>query len=110
MTILYLVTRSPFRSSRVRTALSLIEIHLQNQQPVGLILLNDSVIACVKGSSFETQLTNLNAMGLKLFVSATDLKARGIKDSKVFEYCELMTYETLVDQIMDETNKVVSWT
>jgi sulfur relay protein TusB/DsrH len=109
VTILYLVTRSPFRSSRVRTALSLIEYHLQNQQPVGLILLNDSVIACLKGGSFESQLTQLNAMGLKLLVSATDLEARGIKE-KVLEFCELMTYEMLIDHIMDETNKVVSWT
>jgi len=73
-------------------------------------MLNDSVIACVKGSSFELQLANLNAMGLKLFVSTIDLEARGIKDSQVLEFCELMTYEILVDQIMDETNKVVSWT
>lgn len=73
-------------------------------------MLNDSVIACIKGSSFESQLTNLNAIGLKLIVSATDLEARGIKDSKILEFCELITYEALVDHIMDETNKVVSWT
>jgi sulfur relay protein TusB/DsrH len=73
-------------------------------------MLNDSVIASMKGSSFESQLTKLSEMGLKLFVSATDLKARGIKDPQILEFCEQMTYDILVDQIMDETNKVVSWT
>ena len=73
-------------------------------------MLNDSVIASVKGCSFESQLTKLNEMGLNIFVSATDLEARGIKDSQILDFCELMTYDILVDQIMDESNKVVSWT
>lgn len=110
MGILYLVTRSPFRSSRVRTALSLIEWHLKHQEAVGLIMLNDSVIASLKGGSFGPQLTNLNNKGLKLFVSAADLEARGINATKVLEFCECVSYDAIIDQIMDGTNQVVSWT
>jgi len=74
---------------------------------VGLAFIQDAVIGLVKGSSIAEILENKNG-NLSIYVLGPDLKARGINPNKIISNAKIVSYDDLVDLIMDKYQKIVS--
>ncbi len=123
--IVYLFGYSLLGTKQFEQLIPLVKNQLTKEIKVSIVLLHDAVIGASSKVTtpnslkeileFASQLKNLgNVIGveppirLRILVLKEDLEARGFNGESLIPRLELIDYGKLVD-IMDESNKIVSW-
>jgi sulfur relay protein TusB/DsrH len=84
------------------------QLRLQSKSDeVGLLLLQDAVLAAYPAPN--NPLTSDDVSSIKLYVGKEDLKARGITKGKLHSNAKLVATTDVVDLVMEEYDKMVSW-
>lgn len=116
MATLYLVTKSPFIHSDPFEAVKVAILQSAVEEKIGVVLLQDAVLGAKKGQfsekgeTFEQLLLDAVEKGIKVYVLEPDSKARAMKPDQIVEGISPIGYLRLVDLIMEEFEKTVSWT
>jgi len=116
MATLYLVTKSPFVHSDSKEAVNLAVLQKEIEDKVGIVFLQDAVLGVRKNQTsdndetFEHLLLNAIEQEVELYALEGDLMARAIAPENIVEGVKVIDYSRLVDLIMDEYVKIVSWT
>jgi len=100
MSELHTVNKSPFEKSSFESCLG----HALEGSAV--LLYEDGVYAAMKGTAAENRMNS--AKGVKFYVLAADIKARGIDASRLTDGVEVVDYAGFVD-LAAEHDKVVAW-
>jgi len=113
---LYLITKSPFIHNDPSEAVKVAILQRNMEEKIGVVLLQDAVLGAKKKQtsdkeeSFEQLLKEAMGRGLNIYALEPDLRARAIKPEEIVEGVAPVGYHKLVDLIMDEYEKIVSWT
>jgi len=116
MATLYLITKSPFIHNDPSEAVRVAILQRNREEKIGVVLLQDAVLGVKKEQfsekeeSFEQLLLEALGKGVDIYALEPDLKARAIKPEEIIEGVAQIGYPKLVDLIMDEYEKIVSWT
>lgn len=115
MATLYLITKSPFIHNDPFEAIRVAVLQKRNEEKIGVILLQDAVIGVKKGQfsereSFELLVLEAIRKGVNIYALEPDLRARAIKSEEIIDNVTQISYLRFVDLIMDEYEKIVSWT
>lgn len=116
MATLYLVTKSPFIHNDPSEAVKIATLQREKEEKIGVVLFQDAVLGAKKGQfsetgeSFEQLLLEAIGKGVKVYTLEHDSKARAIKQEELIEDVIQISYQQLIDLIMEEYEKIVSWT
>lgn len=112
---MYLITKSPFIHNDPSEAIRVAILQKRMEEKIGVILLQDAVLGAKKRQfsekeSFQRLLAEAMIKGINIYALEPDLRARAIKPEDVIKDVAQINYLKLVDLIMDEYEKIVSWT
>jgi sulfur relay protein TusB/DsrH len=116
MATLYLITKSPFEHSDSKEAIKTAIIQKEIDDKVGIVFLQNAVLGVRKeqisdgDENIEDLLIYALTHKIKLYALEADIQARAIEKGSVVSDIEVIDYMRLIDIIMDEYEKIVSWT
>ncbi|MHA2407674.1 MAG: sulfurtransferase complex subunit TusB [Candidatus Ranarchaeia archaeon] len=105
MKILFSTIKSPF-SADFASLLAQIRIQSKSDE-VGLLLMQDAIHAAYPAPN--NPLTSDDVTSIKIYVAKEDLKARGVPKGKLHPNTKIVEAIDVVDLVMEEFDKMVSW-
>ncbi len=103
--ILYLYNKSPYTWKGFETVLKMLKSHVNRGVKTGLVLLQDAVIG-VTGVIGE-RLSEVSD-SVKIYVLLEDIKARGLAELTKMTSFNYITYQQLVNIIVNEYEHIVN--
>ena len=82
---------------------------LSEKDLVGFVILQDSVLAARGNHLLADKLKVLKGLGVRIYALREDLDARGIPLESLVDGISPISYVDLVDLVMEEYDKIVSW-
>jgi sulfur relay protein TusB/DsrH len=105
--ILYLTSKSIYTCAAQGTLLEIILKQINNGHQVAVLLIQDSTLACWKGSN--NIISQAAQKGVSIYAIEEDLEARGIIEEKRHKGIQAIDYEQTISLIMDKYEKVITW-
>lgn len=105
--ILYITSKSIYTCAAQGTLLDITTLQMKNGHEVGVLLIQDSVLACFKGG--KNIIAEAASEGIKIYAIKEDLEARGIFENKLHPEIEAVDYDKAISVIMEEYDKVITW-
>ena len=105
MKILFSTIKSP-STSDFNSLLKQIRLQSKSDE-VGLLLLQNAVHAAYPAPN--NPLTSEDVSSIKVYVGKEDLKARGIAKGKLHSNTKIVEATDVIDLVMEEYDKMVSW-
>lgn len=115
MSNLFIINSSPFSRKDVEDCFTrcfdLMAIEaMHEEERTGLIFIQNAVVAAKRGNSFERDLFTLHRLNVTLYVLKPDARARGITSEQLIPVFREVDMEEFVDLVMEEFEKVATWT
>ena len=108
MDILYLFGFSMRTGTHLQRLLPIVKKQKERGSKIGFVLIHDGVIGTTANSVIPKTLEELMNLGISIFAMVPDMKARGLPVDNLRSNIKPVEYSELVD-ILDETEKVISW-
>ncbi len=105
--LLYITSKSIYTCATQGTLLDIIAAQTENGNEVGILLIQDSTLACWKDS--ENIVSDAIDHGITIYAIKEDLEARGIIGNKVNPKIKQVNYDEAIAVIMDKYEKVITW-
>ncbi|MEX2684987.1 MAG: DsrH/TusB family sulfur relay protein [Candidatus Sigynarchaeota archaeon] len=105
--IVYLVGHSARQECQLENIIPIVDSQYESGKDVGIVLMQDGVIGTSKRGTVPDTFNYFTEMDIPVHVLAPDLKARGINPGQLIDKVDVITYEDLVD-ILVESSKIVS--
>ncbi len=105
--ILYITSKSIYTCAAQSTLIDIIAAQKEHGNDVGVLLIQDSTLACWKGA--ENIISDATDMGIKIYAIKEDLEARGIIGDKANSKIKQVNYDEAITVIMDKYEKVITW-
>ncbi|MHA1124779.1 MAG: sulfurtransferase complex subunit TusB [Candidatus Heimdallarchaeota archaeon] len=105
--ILYITSKSVYTCAAQGTLLDIIQSQMKKGHEVGVLLLQDSVLACWKGG--QNVVAEAAKHGTNIYAIKEDLDARGIIGDKIHPEIKPVNYDESISIIMDKYEKVITW-
>ena len=105
--ILFLASKSVYTCAAQGTLLEIIKKQMEHGHEVGVLLLQDSTLACWKNA--KNIITDAAGQDVTIFAIKEDLEARGIIGDKAHPKIKQVNYEDAISVIMDDYDKVITW-
>ncbi|MFX1323744.1 MAG: sulfurtransferase complex subunit TusB [Promethearchaeota archaeon] len=106
--IVYLYGFSTMLNDKLDNVIEIIEIQIRNNYQVNLIFVHDGVIGTSKKHFVSQSMEKLLSLPIKLYSLIPDLEARGIDRNKLQNKIKGISYEELVNLLV-EIPKIISW-
>ncbi|MHA2392122.1 MAG: DsrH/TusB family sulfur metabolism protein [Promethearchaeota archaeon] len=106
--IAYLYGFSTMLNDKLNNVIEIIELQIEQNYRVNVIFIHDGVIGTSQKNFPSLSMEKLLSLPITFYSLIPDLEARGIKASKLRNNVKGITYEDLVD-ILVEIPKIVSW-
>jgi len=105
--VLYIATKSLYAGAAQKTLLDIVKNQKEKGNEVGILLIQDSTLACWKGG--QSIVAEAASHGIEVYAIEEDLKARGIIGDKVHPNIKQVNYDHAITVIMDKYEKVNTW-
>ncbi|MCK5183556.1 MAG: hypothetical protein KAQ95_04555 [Candidatus Heimdallarchaeota archaeon] len=105
--VLYIATKSLYAGAAQKTLLDIVKNQKEKGNEVGILLIQDSTLACWKGG--QSIVAEAVSHGIDVYAVVEDLKARGIIGDKVHPNVKQVNYDQAINIIMDKYEKVNTW-
>ena len=105
--ILYITSKSIYTCAAQGTLLDIIVAQKEHGNDVGVLLIQDSTLACWKGS--ENIISDASDHGITIYAIKEDLEARGIIGDNANPKIKQVNYDEAITVIMDKYEKVITW-
>ena len=105
--VLYIATKSLYAGAAQKTLLDIVKNQKEKGNKVGILLIQDSTLACWKGG--QSIVAEAVSHGIEVYAVVEDLKARGIIGDKVHPNVKQVNYDQAINIIMDKYEKVNTW-
>ena len=105
--VLYITSKSIYTCASQETLLDITKAQLKKGHEVGILLIQDSTLACWKGG--QNIISHAASHGATVFAIKEDLDARGITDDKLHPDIKPINYDEAISVIMDKYEKVITW-
>jgi len=105
--LLYITSKSIYTCAAQGTLLDIIMAQKEKGIDVGVLLIQDSTLACFKGAM--NIIADATSFGVDIYAIKEDLEARGINGDSVNPSIKQVTYDEAITVIMDKYEKVITW-
>jgi len=105
--LLYITSKSIYTCAAQGTLLDITAAQKEHGNDVGILLIQDSTLACWKGA--ENIISDATEHGITIYAIKEDLEARGIIGDKVNSKIKQVNYDEAISVIMDKYDKVITW-
>ena len=105
--VLYITSKSIYTCAAQRTLLDITKAQMENGHEVGVLLIQDSTLACWKEG--KNVISEAAAQGVSVYAVKEDLEARGIIGDRVHPAIQQVDYDESIKLIMDTYEKVITW-
>ena len=105
--VLYITSKSIYTCATQGTLLDIAASQKEKGNDVGILLIQDSTLACWKGA--ENIIADALSHGINIYAIKEDLEARGIIGDKAISKIKQVNYDEAITVIMDKYEKVITW-
>ncbi|MFW9924718.1 MAG: sulfurtransferase complex subunit TusB [Candidatus Thorarchaeota archaeon] len=105
--ILYITSKSIYTCAAQRTLLEIITKQVEKGYTVGVLLIQDSTLACWKDG--KNVISEASEKGIEVYAIKEDLDARGIIGDKIHPSIKPVNYDEAMRLIMEKFEKVITW-
>ncbi|MHA1212680.1 MAG: sulfurtransferase complex subunit TusB [Candidatus Heimdallarchaeota archaeon] len=105
--VLYITSKSIYTCAAQGTLLEIIKSQKAKGAEVGVLLIQDSTLACWKGG--ENMIAEAAHHGVDIYAIKEDLIARGIFGDNIHPDIKQVDYDESIALIMDQYDKVITW-
>ena len=105
--VLYITSKSIYTCAAQGTLLDITKSQMENGHEVGVLLIQDSTLACWRGG--KNIIAEAAAHGIDVYAIKEDLEARGIIGDLVHPGIKQVDYDESIALIMDKYEKVITW-
>lgn len=105
--VLYITSKSIYTCAAQGTLLDITKSQMDSGHEVGVLLIQDSTLACWKGG--KNIIAEAAAHGINVYAIKEDLEARGIIGDLVHPGIKQVDYDQSIALIMDKYEKVITW-
>ena len=105
--ILFITSKSIYTCAAQGTLLDITKNQKEHGNDVGVLLIQDSTLACWKGG--KNIIADAAEFGITVYAIKEDLEARGIFGDNVHPDIKQIDYDETISLIMDKYEKVIAW-
>ncbi|NHK31879.1 MAG: hypothetical protein FK730_11040 [Asgard group archaeon] len=105
--VLYITSKSIYICAAQGTLLDITKAQIAKGHEVGILLIQDSTLACWKGG--QNIISEAASNGATIFAIKEDLDARGIIGENIHPDIKPVNYDDAISVIMDKYEKVITW-
>ena len=106
--IIYLLGFSLRYEDKLRNMIKILKEQIKHEKNITIVLIHDGVIGISLKSMLPPVLEELLNLQINIFAMIPDIHARGIEINALREKIKCISYEELVDLLV-EIPKIVSW-
>ena len=106
--IVYLFGFSSRIETKLRSLLQVIAEQIEEDIKISIVLIHDGVIGSAKKEESPQVLIDLISLPVNVLAMIPDIKARGMDSKNLLERVKGISYDDLVDILVD-SQKIVSW-
>ncbi len=112
MSTIFVLTKTPYITNDLSRVIRIATSMRKKNQFAGIILIQDAVLAGIRGTTngFGDQLVNAMKTGVKIYILEPDASARGISQERVLFGIEFVDYSQWVDIVVEEYDRIANWT
>lgn len=106
--IVYLFGFSSRFDAKLRSLLEIVEEQIEENIKISIVLIHDGVIGVSKQEILPLVLEDLIKLPVNIYALIPDIKARGIDSKNLLDQVKGISYDDLVEILVD-SQKIVSW-